>query len=71
MEFAATGVERCGVRRHRSKALWIAPPLEYGAVGGAGTGVRRCSGRRHSCTALWRAPPDLQLEGMIAMESPA
>ena len=42
MEFAATGVQRCGVRRHGSTALWIAPPLEYRAVEGTGKGVWRC-----------------------------
>ena len=62
MEFAAARVQRCGVRRHRSTALWRALPRKCGAAEGAATGVRRSGERRLTCnsrkSALWRAPPE-------------
>ena len=62
MECAATGVQRSGLRRHGSTALWRALPRKYGAAEGAATGVRRYGERRLTCnsreSALWRAPPE-------------
>ena len=65
MECAATGVQRCGLRRHRSTALWRALAQEYGAAEGAATGVRRYGQRRLTSnsreSALWRALPEENL----------
>ena len=62
MDCAATGVQRCGLRRHRSTALWRALAQEYGAAEGAATGVRRYGQRRLTSnsreSALSRAPPE-------------
>ena len=51
MECAATGVQRCGLRRHWSTALWRALAQEYGAAEGAATGVRRYGERRLTCNS--------------------
>ena len=62
MECAATGVQRCGSRCHRSTALWRALVQEYGAAEGAATGVRRYNQPRLTSnsreSALWRAPSE-------------
>ena len=51
MEFAAASVQRCGVRRHMSTALWRALPQKCGAGEGAATGVRRFGERRLTCNS--------------------
>ena len=51
MECAATGVQRCGLRRHWSTALWRALAQEYGAAEGAATWIRRYGERSLTCNS--------------------
>ena len=75
MEYAATGVQRCGVRRHRSTALWRALAQQYGAAKGFATGVRRYGERCLTCnsreSALWRAPPEEMFFAMHVLNAAA
>ena len=75
MEFAATGVQRCAVRRHRSTALWSVLPQEYGVADGAATGVRRYGERSLTCnsreSALWTAPPEVVLFALHVLNGAA